>query len=86
MYGLTAFLDGTIGTNERREGARRMAESPLEARFIRQEGFVDEPRVTEIWRAHIAGKGNWQQYLWTVLVFQARAEASAGSSLSTVTA
>ena len=31
--------------------------------------------VREKWAQHVAGRGEWQQYLWTVLMFQAWSEA-----------
>jgi asparagine synthase (glutamine-hydrolysing) len=65
---------------------RAWAESLLDERRLRQEGFLDQPRVTEMWRAHLAGKGNWQQYLWTVLMFQAWSESRSTHSAHSLAA
>jgi asparagine synthase (glutamine-hydrolysing) len=54
---------------------REWAESLLDERRIRAEGFLDAAPIAERWRAHLAGQGDWQHYLWTVLMFQAWAEA-----------
>ena len=54
---------------------RSWAESLLDGPRIRREGFLDAPRVTEMWRAHLAGHSEWQSYLWTVLMFQAWTES-----------
>jgi asparagine synthase (glutamine-hydrolysing) len=54
---------------------RSWAESLLDGPRMRREGFLDAARVTEMWRAHLAGHSEWQSYLWTVLMFQSWAEA-----------
>jgi len=54
---------------------RGWAESLLDDARIRREGFLDATRVTEMWRAHLAGHSEWQSYLWTVLMFEAWTES-----------
>jgi asparagine synthase (glutamine-hydrolysing) len=50
---------------------REWAESLLDARRLREDGFLDVERIREMWRAHVNGEGDWQYHLWTVLMFQA---------------
>jgi asparagine synthase (glutamine-hydrolysing) len=50
---------------------RDWAESLLDERRLRDEGFLDVKQIRAVWRAHLAGKGEWQHYLWTALMFQA---------------
>jgi asparagine synthase (glutamine-hydrolysing) len=54
-----------------RGSLRDWAESLLDERRLRQEGFFRVPAVREKWTEHLAGTGEWQQYVWTVLMFQA---------------
>ena len=50
---------------------RAWAESLLDERRLREDGILDAARIREMWRAHVEGSGDWQQYIWTVLMFQA---------------
>jgi len=50
---------------------RDWAESLLEEGRLRAEGFLDAAAVRSMWKAHVAGQGEWQHYLWVVLMFQA---------------
>jgi len=50
---------------------RDWAESLLDARRLRQEGFFRTDAVRAKWNDHASGKGEWQQYIWTVLMFEA---------------
>lgn len=50
---------------------REWAESLLSERRLRDEGFFDVELVRDKWTEHVAGRGEWQQYLWTILMFQA---------------
>jgi asparagine synthase (glutamine-hydrolysing) len=50
---------------------RDWAESLLDERRLRQEGWFDASQVRRAWRSHLAGGAEWQQHLWTVLMFQA---------------
>ena len=64
---------------------RDWAESLLDERRLRQEGFFRVDAVRAKWKDHAAGSGEWQQYVWTVLMFQAwldarKRDAAAGAS------
>jgi asparagine synthase (glutamine-hydrolysing) len=50
---------------------RDWAETLLDERRLRAEGYFDAPRVRKAWTAHLAGGAEWQQHLWTILMFQA---------------
>jgi asparagine synthase (glutamine-hydrolysing) len=50
---------------------RDWAESLLDERRLREEGWFDAAQVRNAWRSHLAGGAEWQQHLWTVLMFQA---------------
>ena len=50
---------------------REWAESLLEERRLKSEGWFDAEQVRRAWRSHLAGGAEWQQHLWTVLMFQA---------------
>jgi len=55
---------------------RDWAEELLNENRLRQEGFLDAGPVRAAWTAHLAGRGDWQHYLWTVLMFQAWSETA----------
>ena len=50
---------------------RPWAESLLDPVRMAQDGFLDAPRVTEIWDQHRTGRLDWTQPLWSILMFQA---------------
>ena len=50
---------------------RDWAESLLDERRLQSEGFFDAGQVRKAWQSHLAGGAEWQQHLWTVLIFQA---------------
>ena len=50
---------------------RDWAESLLGEQRLRGEGFFDAGQVRKAWHSHLAGGAEWQQHLWTVLMFQA---------------
>ncbi len=38
---------------------------------LKEEGFFDADKITDMWEQHKSGKRNWQYLLWDVLMFQA---------------
>jgi asparagine synthase (glutamine-hydrolysing) len=38
---------------------------------LRQEGFFNPAPIRQKWDEHLSGKRNWQQHLWSILMFQA---------------
>lgn len=50
---------------------RDWAESLLDKTLIEQQGYLQTAPILEKWQEHLSGKRNWQQQLWTVLMFQA---------------
>ena len=50
---------------------RDWSESLLDENRLRAEGYFDPGQVRRAWRAHLAGGTEWQQHLWTILMFQA---------------
>jgi asparagine synthase (glutamine-hydrolysing) len=55
---------------------RDWAESLLNESRIRQEGFINAKLVRDVWRNHLAGRGNREHDLWCVLMFQSWLEAN----------
>lgn len=50
---------------------REWAESLLDDRKLRHEGFFDPGQIRQKWEEHLSGKRNWQNQLWDVLMFEA---------------
>jgi asparagine synthase (glutamine-hydrolysing) len=50
---------------------RGWAEELLDARRLSQDGYFDAHEVRAKWDEHLGGRGEWQQPLWTILMFQA---------------
>ncbi len=50
---------------------RGWAEELLDPRRLRDDGFLDVAQVRTTWEEHLAGRSDWQAYLWMVLMFQA---------------
>jgi asparagine synthase (glutamine-hydrolysing) len=57
---------------------RDWAEGLLSVKSLAEDGFFQVGAVREKWVQHLAGRGEWQQYLWTVLMFQAWRETRRG--------
>jgi asparagine synthase (glutamine-hydrolysing) len=49
---------------------RDWAEECLAERRLMEEGFFDPGPIRKRWAEHLSGKRNWQQHLWSVLMFQ----------------
>ena len=54
---------------------RDWAESLLDERRLRSEGYFNPAPIRSKWTAHLSGEGNWHYYLWDVLMFQSWMEA-----------
>jgi len=54
-----------------RGGMREWAESLLGAERLKQEGFLDVPRVRAHWSRHLEGRTRSGEGIWRVLMFQA---------------
>lgn len=50
---------------------REWAENLLDEERLRNEGFLRPEPIRRMWRAHLAGKGRFEEQLWCVLMFQA---------------
>jgi asparagine synthase (glutamine-hydrolysing) len=50
---------------------RDWGEALLDERRLREEGYFHPGPIREKWGEHLAGKDNWEYYLWNVLMFQA---------------
>jgi asparagine synthase (glutamine-hydrolysing) len=68
---LAAWLRGPL---------RDWAESLLDERRLRDEGFFRPQRIRERWTQHLSGRASWQYHLWDVLMFQAWLETQKASA------
>lgn len=55
---------------------RDWAESLLDERRLRREGYFNAPPIRQRWSEHLSGRLNWEYHLWDVLMFQAWLEES----------
>jgi len=65
---------------------RDWAETLLDERRLRQEGFLDALLVRRMWREHLSGKRDRQYLLWDALNFQAWLENRRGASVAAAVA
>lgn len=49
---------------------REWAEELLHPARLRQEGYLDDQQITQMWQDHKSCRRNWQYHLWDVLMFQ----------------
>ena len=54
-----------------REDLRDWAESLLDVRRLKDEGYFDPLPIRQKWEEHLSGTRNWQYHLWDILMFQA---------------
>lgn len=54
---------------------REWAESLLDDRKLRHEGFFNSKPIRQKWQEHLSGKRNWQSELWDVLMFESWLDA-----------
>lgn len=59
---LAAWLRGSL---------RGWAESLLDEKRLRQDGYFNYAPIVKMWTEHLSGKMNWEYHLWDVLMFQA---------------
>jgi asparagine synthase (glutamine-hydrolysing) len=50
---------------------REFGEDMLAESRLRQDGWFDPRIVRTLWREHLQGRRNWEQPLWSLLIFQA---------------
>ena len=50
---------------------RDWAEALLDERRLRSEGFLDPRPIRRRWSEHLSMHGQWDQHLWSILMFQA---------------
>jgi asparagine synthase (glutamine-hydrolysing) len=49
---------------------REWAENLLDVNVLREQGFFKPEPILKKWSEHLSGQRNWQQHLWTILMFQ----------------
>jgi asparagine synthase (glutamine-hydrolysing) len=50
---------------------REWAETLLDEKQLRDQGFFDPHPIRKLWAEHLSGRWDWQYHLWDVLTFQA---------------
>jgi asparagine synthase (glutamine-hydrolysing) len=50
---------------------REWADTLLDEKQLRDQGFFDPHPIREVWAEHLSGRMDWQYHLWDVLMFQA---------------
>jgi asparagine synthase (glutamine-hydrolysing) len=55
---------------------RGWAESLLDERRLKDEGFFNPKPIRQKWQEHLTGKHNWQYHLWDILMFEAWLEGN----------
>jgi len=55
---------------------RDWAESLLDEKALRDQGFFDPSPIREMWAEHLSGRHDWEYHLWDVLMFQAWLEST----------
>jgi asparagine synthase (glutamine-hydrolysing) len=54
-----------------RDPLREWAETLLDERRLRVDGYFEPGPILQTGQEHMSGKRNWQYHLWDVLMFQA---------------
>ena len=54
---------------------REWAEDLISKERLSKEGFFEVEMIHERWNEHLSGKRNWEQSLWSVLMFQSWLES-----------
>ena len=54
---------------------REWAESLLDERRLRDEGYFHPQLIRKKWQEHLSGRRNWQHHLWDILMFLAWLES-----------
>ena len=57
---------------------KEWAETLLDERRLKHEGFLNPGPVRKSWKEHLTGQRNWAYHLWGVLMFQAWLESREG--------
>lgn len=59
---------------------RDWAETLLDERRLRTEGFFEATPIRKLWTEHLSGRKNWQFHLWDVLMFQSWLDSLVGGA------